>query len=88
MSNYNITFTYSAFRDYRYWQLQDRKLMKKINSLIKSIQCEGILDGEGKPEPLIGNLKGYCSRRINHEHRLVYTIRDNHIIIISCRYHY
>ncbi|SCS29075.1 Txe/YoeB family addiction module toxin [Staphylococcus caeli] len=88
MSNYNITFTYSTFRDYQYWQLQDRKLMKKINSLIKSIQREGILDGEGKPELLIGNLKGDCSRRINHEHRLVYTIIDNHIIIISCRYHY
>lgn len=88
MSKLNITFTPTAFKDYEYWLKQDKKLLKKINSLIKSIQRDGILEGEGKPEPLKGNLQGYCSRRINHEHRLVYTMKDNQIIIIACRYHY
>ncbi|MCG3402929.1 Txe/YoeB family addiction module toxin [Staphylococcus massiliensis CCUG 55927] len=88
MSNYNITFTPTAFEDYQYWQIQDKKLLKKVNHLIRSIQRDGILEGEGKPEPLKGNLRGYCSRRINHEHRLVYTIKDPSIIIIACRYHY
>lgn len=88
MSKLNITFTPTAFEDYEYWLKQDKKLLKKINSLIKSIQRDGILEGEGKPEPLKGNLKGYCSRRINHEHRLVYMIKDNQMIIIACKYHY
>ncbi|MCO4342130.1 Txe/YoeB family addiction module toxin [Staphylococcus agnetis] len=88
MSKLHITFTPTAFKDYEYWLKQDKKLLKKINSLIKSIQRDGILEGEGKPEPLKGNLKGYCSRRINHEHRLVYAIKDNQMIIIACRYHY
>ncbi|MEM5398171.1 Txe/YoeB family addiction module toxin [Staphylococcus gallinarum] len=88
MSNYNVTFTSTAFEDYQYWQTQDKKLLKKINSLIKSIQRNGILESEGKPEPLKGNLNGYCSRRINHEHRLIYTIKAPSIVIIACRYHY
>ncbi|MCD8835055.1 Txe/YoeB family addiction module toxin [Staphylococcus arlettae] len=88
MSKLNITFTPTAFEDYEYWLKQDKKLLKKINSLIKSIQRDGLLEGEGKPEPLKGNLQGYCSRKINREHRLVYTIKDNQIIIIACRYHY
>ncbi|EIM5219101.1 Txe/YoeB family addiction module toxin [Staphylococcus pseudintermedius] len=88
MSRLNIAFTATAFEDYEYWLNQDRKLLKKINSLIKSIQREGSLSGEGKPEPLKGNLKGYYSRRINHEHRLVYKIKDNQILITQCRYHY
>lgn len=88
MSKLNITFTPAAFDDYEYWLKQDKKLLKKINSLIKSIQRDGLLEGEGKPEPLKGNLQGYCSRRINIEHRLVYTVKDNQIIIIACRYHY
>lgn len=88
MSKLNITFTPTAFNDYEYWLKQDKKLLKKINSLIKSIQRDGLLEGEGKPEPLKGNLQGYCSRRINHEHRLVYKIKESQIIIIACRYHY
>jgi len=72
MNKYNVTFTPTAFEDYKYWQTQDKKLLKKINSLIKSIQRNGILEGEGKPEPLKGNL----------------TIKDPSIIIIACRYHY
>lgn len=88
MSKLNITFTPTAFSDYNYWLQQDRKILKKINCLIKSIQRNGVTEGEGKPEPLKGELQGYYSRRINREHRLVYTIEDNHIIIIACRYHY
>ncbi len=64
MSKRNITFTPSASEDYEYGLEQDKKLLKKINSLIKSIQRDSQLEGEGKPEPLKGNLQGYCSRRI------------------------
>ncbi|MDK3656244.1 Txe/YoeB family addiction module toxin [Staphylococcus pseudintermedius] len=88
MSKLNVTFTPTAFEEYEYWLNQDKKLLKKINSLIKSIQREGALNGEGKPEPLKGNLRGYYSRRINHEHRLVYAIKENQILIVACRYHY
>lgn len=88
MSKLNITFSPDAFEDYKYWQRQDKKLWQKINSLIKSIQREGVLEGEGRPEPLRGDLKSYYSRRINHEHRLVYTVTDSAILIVSCRYYY
>lgn len=88
MSKLNITFTSTAFSDYEYWLKQDKKLLKKINNLIKSIQRNGATDGEGKREPLKGDLQGYYSRRINREHRLVYTVEDNQIVIIACRYHY
>lgn len=88
MNHYNIAFTVSAFNDYEYWQNHDKKLLKKINSLIKSIKRDGIVEGEGKPEPLKENFSGYYSRRINREHRLVYTVEEQAIIIVSCRYHY
>lgn len=84
----NILFSPVAFDDYKHWQTQDKKLLKKINSLIKSIERDGLLEGEGKPEALRGNLKGYFSRRINHEHRLVCKVSDASIQIVSCRYHY
>ncbi|EHJ09153.1 Txe/YoeB family addiction module toxin [Staphylococcus simiae] len=89
MTKLNITFSPDAFEDYKYWQKQDKKLLQKINSLIKSIQREGVLEGEGRPEPLRGDLKSYYSRRINHhEHRVVYKVTDSAILIASCRYHY
>lgn len=88
MSKLDIVFSPEAFEDYEYWQTNDKKLLKKINKLIKSIQRDGVIEGEGKPEPLRGNLKGYYSRRINHEHRLVYFINHNSIMIVACRYHY
>ena len=82
MNKYNVTFTPTAFEDYKYWQTQDKKLLKKINSLIKSIQRNGILEGEGKPDPLKANLKCYFRTRKNHEHRKGIRIKENRIIII------
>lgn len=88
MAKLNVTFSPESFEDYTYFQSKDRKMVKKINDLLKSIARNGALDGIGKPEKLVGNLSGYYSRRINLEHRLVYTVNDNAIWIVSCRYHY
>lgn len=88
MSKLNVHFTFNAFEDYKHWQSQDKKIVKRINDLIKSIERNGMLEGIGKPEALKGNLSGFCSRRIDREHRLVYIVDDNAITIISCRYHY
>lgn len=88
MSKLNILFTYHAFEDYQYWQQQDKKMLKRINKLIQSIQREGVLEGIGKPEKLRGNLSGFYSRRIDAEHRLVYTASEQQISIVACRYHY
>jgi len=77
----------SAWDDYLYWQNTDRKMLKKVNELIKC--CERTpFSGIGKPEPLKENLKGYWSRRIDNSHRLVYKIVDDTIIISQCRFHY
>ena len=77
-----------AWDDYLYWQTQDKKTLKRINELIKSIEREGLSEGIGKPEPLIGNLTGYWSRRINDKERLIYKIDDENVYIVACRYHY
>ncbi len=76
-----------AWEDYLYWQTTDKKNLKRINQLIRDI-CREPYNGIGKPEPLKGNLSGFWSRRIDKEHRLVYLVEDNDIIIISCRGHY
>ena len=76
-----------AWEDYLYWQTQDKKTLKKINALIKDIDRNGY-DGIGKPEPLIGDLAGYWSRRIDEKNRLVYKIVDGTIRIAQCRTHY
>ena len=76
-----------AWEDYLYWQTQDKKILKRINQLIKDIDRNGY-KGLGKPEPLKYELQGYWSRRIDDEHRLVYRIVDNKIEIVSCRLHY
>lgn len=78
MSKLNITFTSTDFNDYEYWL----KLLKKINSLIKSIQSDGLLEGDRKSEQLKGNLQSYCSRCINHDHRLVYTFFKNKLLFL------
>ena len=80
-------FTDLAWQDYIYWVETDRKLLKRINDLIKEIECTPF-EGMGKPEPLKQNLKGFWSRRINHEHRIVYKVENNQIIFIAFRYHY
>ena len=80
-------FSSDAWRDYVYWQTQDKKTLKRINALIKDIQrspCEGI----GKPEPLRASLSGLWSRRIDETNRIVYYEQGGVIYIISCLGHY
>ena len=76
-----------AWDDYLYWQTQDKKTLKRINSLLKDID-RNAYDGIGKPEPLTGNLSSYWSRRIDECNRIVYRIKDNKIEIIQCGTHY
>jgi toxin YoeB len=82
-----ITFSKNAWEDYMSWQSEDKKILKKINDLIKDIQRTPN-EGMGKPEPLKYDLTGLWSRRIDREHRLVYQANENEIVIYSCRYHY
>lgn len=82
-----LVFTESAWDDYLWFQENDRRLLKRINSLIKeAIRTPS--EGIGKPERLRANLSGYWSRRINEEHRLVYGVTETELIVISCRFHY
>lgn len=82
-----IVFTKTAWEDYLYWQNNDKKMLKRLNLLIKDI-ARNPSEGIGKPEPLKLSLSGYWSRRINDEHRIVYKAENNQLIIIQCRYHY
>lgn len=82
-----IVFSKNSWEDYLSWRTEDRKVLKKINELIKDIQRTPY-DGIGKPEPLKYDLTGLWSRRIDREHRLVYQIRDEDLLIYSYRYHY
>lgn len=76
-----------AWEDYLYWQDTDKKTVKKINELIKDASRTPF-EGKGKPEALKHNLAGFWSRRITSEHRLVYAVNDEYLLIASCRYHY
>ena len=76
-----------AWEQYCCWQLQDKKLLKRINSIIKDIQ-RSTFEGIGKPEPLKNELSGWWSRRIDEVNRIVYCERDGAIIIASCKGHY
>jgi toxin YoeB len=76
-----------AWDDYIYWQTQDRKTLKRINTLLKDIDRQPF-SGIGKPEPLTGNLSGYWSRHIDDCNRIVYRVKDNRIEIIQCGTHY
>jgi len=82
-----IVFEASAFEDFYQWASSDQKIYHKIVNLIKDIN-RSPFKGLGKPEPLKYELSGYWSRRINEEHRLVYQVSDEEIIIIACKYHY
>lgn len=82
-----VTFTDAAWNDYVYWQAQDRKTLKRINVLINDIK-RNCYEGIGKPEPLIGDLSGYWSRRIDDKNRLVYRILNDTIEIYGLRKHY
>ena len=84
----DLSFSEAAWEDYLYWQLQDRKTLKRINQLLKDIN-RNPFDGIGKPEPLKGSLSGFWSRRIDDTNRLVYRPTDHDVIeIIACRGHY
>lgn len=77
----------SAWEDYFYWQGQDRRVLKRINLLLADIQRNGN-SGIGKPEALKHGFQGFWSRRITDEHRLVYRVTDDAVLIAQCRYHY
>lgn len=83
----NIVFTKRSWSDYLYWQQQDIKMARKINMLLRSIERDGTLLGEGKPEKLKYRPSD-CSRRIDCKNRLVYSVSENEIIIKSCKGHY
>ena len=82
-----ITFSKNSWEDYVSWQKEDKKILKRINQLIKDIQRTPF-QGIGNPEPLKYDLSGFWSRRIGREHRLVYRVFDEEILIYSCKYHY
>ena len=82
-----IIFSKISWEDYISWLNEDKKMLKKINNLIKDIQ-KNPYEGIGKPESLKYDLSGYWSRRIDREHRLVYQVDKNEIRIYSCKYHY
>ena len=82
-----LVWTNVAWSDYLYWQVQDKKTLKRINLLIKDVMRDPE-DGIGKPEALKENLSGLWSRRIDNPNRLVYAIKKEQLVIIACRYHY
>jgi len=83
----NVLFTAHGWQDYVYWQNNNKRMLGKIDDLIKEISRDPD-GGIGKPEQLKNALSGWLSRRINLEHRLVYKIEHSSIIIAQCRYHY
>ena len=83
----NIVFTAKAWADFIEWPKSDRKIFEKISQLIEETSRTPFT-GPGKPEPLRHQFKGYWSRRITEQHRLIYAVKENEIQIISCKYHY
>ena len=77
-----------AWEDYLFWQMQDKKTLRRINALLKDIDRNGPMNGIGEPEMLKGNLQGFFSRRINEKDRLVYSTEGNRTYIVQCRGHY
>jgi toxin YoeB len=82
-----ITFSKNSWEDYVSWQQEDKKILKRINQLIADIQRTPF-QGLGNPKPLKFDLSGFWSRRIDREHRLVYQVFDQEVLIYSCKYHY
>lgn len=82
-----IIFLDAGWEDYLYWQVTDKSMLKKVNAMIKEI-VRTPFEGTGKPEALKYNLAGWWFRRMNLEHRLIYKIEDESIVILQCRYHY
>ncbi len=83
----DVLFTPNGWKTYQYWQQEDQKSLDKINQLIKEI-CRTPFKGSGKPELLKHKMSGKWSRRINNEHRLIYSVIDGKVTIYSCRFHY
>lgn len=83
----SVLFVPDAWADYCWWQGQDRKTLKRINSLIDAAGRDPF-SGIGKPELLVGNLSGYWSRRIDEANRLVYRATEAELVIVACRFHY
>ena len=83
----DLVFSSQAWQDYLFWQGDNKKILKRINELVKAIQRDPF-HGIGEPEPLRHNWKGYWSRRINREHRIVYKVTGDQLWIVQCRYHY
>jgi toxin YoeB len=82
-----LSWAQHAWEDYLYWQKTDKKTLKRVNNLIKDIRRQPF-EGLGDPEPLKHNWSGYWSRRIDREHRLVYKVTSEAIVIVQARYHY
>lgn len=82
-----ISWAEKAWEDYLYWQSIDKKILKRINTLLNEISRQPF-EGVGDPEPLKHQWSGYWSRRIDREHRLVYKVTTENIIVVQCRYHY
>ena len=82
-----LVFAEKAWEDYLYWQKTDKRILKRINMLIKEVKREPFA-GIGKPEPLKHGFTGYWSRRINKEHRMIYKVVDDELRIAQLRYHY
>lgn len=83
----HLIFHERGWEEYLYWQKSDKKLLKKLNTIFKELQRHPY-EGIGKPEPLKHDLAGYWSRRLNDEHRIVYRVNDESVIVLQCRYHY
>lgn len=83
----HLCFTDKAWDEYVYWQTQDRKTLKRINTLIEATKRDPFA-GIGKPEALLGDMSGFWSRRIDERHRLVYAVDEDALTILACRYHY
>jgi toxin YoeB len=84
-----ISFANRGWEDYLYWQQNDKKILKRINKLLEDIKRNPFNNnGLGKPERLKNHLSGYLSRRVTEEHRLVYKISNDYIIVAQCRFHY
>jgi toxin YoeB len=82
-----VAFTQQAFKEYNQWFEGNKSIVDRIKILIREINTEPF-KGIGKPEPLRGNWSGYWSRRIDHEHRLIYKVTEHQILIVKCKGHY
>ena len=82
-----LTFHAHGWEDYLHWQRTDPKMLREVNGHVKECQ-RSPFEGTGKPEPLKGDLAGWWSRRLDQEHRLVYRVEDDALLIAQCRHHY